>query len=147
MKFIVYGLTSSKLWNSSGTSFDNFNNFYNNNIWLADRVGEDWRTIKYGEALTIVDSLAQSMVDMGLNQSRGIMILSENSINHGLVNVAALSAGIPLSPISAAYSMMSSDYAKLKHCFDLVAPGMIYVENGIQFEKALDNLNLNNIHV
>ena len=132
---------------SVGEKFRKTCKAYHNNIWLAERVGEDWRTINYGEALAAIDSLAQSMVNMKLNQSRGVMILSENSINHGLVNVAALSAGIPLSPISVAYSMMSSDYAKLKHCFDLVAPGMIYVENGIQFEKALDNLNLNNVHV
>ena len=120
---------------------------HKDSIWLAERVGEDWKTIKYGEALPFVDSLAQSMVDMGLSQTRGVMILSGNSVNHGLINIAALSAGIPLSPISVAYSMMSSDYAKLKHCFDLVEPGMIYVEDGKLFEKALENLDLNNILV
>ena len=60
---------------SVGEKFRKTCKAYHNNIWLAERVGEDWRTITYGEALAAVDSLAQSMVDMELNQSQGIMIL------------------------------------------------------------------------
>ncbi len=57
------------------------------------------------------------------------MILSGNSVDHGLLNVAGLCSGIPVAPISVAYSLMSSDHAKLKHCFELVLPGLIYVED------------------
>ena len=120
---------------------------YKNSIWLAERNGEEWRTIKYGESLSIVDRIAQSMVDSDLNQDKGVMILSGNSINHGLINLAAMSAGIPLSPISVAYSLMSRDFAKLKHCFDLVLPGMIYLEDGCQFEEALSCLDLEGVEI
>ena len=36
--------------------------------------------------------------------------------------VLSTSLGAPATPISMAYSTMSSDFAKLKHCFDAVKP-------------------------
>ncbi len=115
------------------------------NIWLAERVDSSWKELNYETAYNYINSISQYLVNSNLNQNRGIMILSGNSVDHGLLNVAGLCSGIPVSPISVAYSLMSSDYAKLKHCFELVSPGLIYVEDGVMFEKALENLPLDNI--
>ena len=117
------------------------------NIWLAERVDSSWKELNYETAYNYINSISQYLVNSNLNQNRGIMILSGNSVDHGLLNVAGLCSGIPVSPISVAYSLMSSDYAKLKHCFELVSPGLIYVEDGVIFEKALENLPLDNISV
>tara|TARA_B100000686_G_scaffold96929_1_gene103710 strand:- start:2631 stop:4451 length:1821 start_codon:yes stop_codon:yes gene_type:complete len=116
-------------------------------IWLAERDGSNWRTISYNEANKVVDSIAQFLINSGLNQDRGLMILSGNSINHGLINIAGLCSGIPVAPISVAYSLMSSDFAKLKHCFKLVNPGLIYVEDGVLLKNALESLPLDNVKV
>ena len=117
------------------------------NIWLAERENGEWTKLSYKKALKNINSISQYIIDNGLNQKKPIMILSGNSINHGLLNVAGLFCGVPVAPISVAYSLMSSDYAKLKHCFELVDPGLIFVEDGIMFEKALENLPLDNIKV
>ena len=117
------------------------------NIWLAERDNGEWIKLSYKKALKNINSISQYIIDNGLNQKKPIMILSGNSINHGLLNVAGLFCGVPVAPISVAYSLMSSDYAKLKHCFELVDPGLIFVEDGIMFEKALENLPLDNIKV
>jgi len=117
------------------------------NIWLAEKKEELWRELTYENAYDNINSIAQYLVNINLNQNKGIMILSGNSIDHGLLTVAGLCSGIPVSPISVAYSLMSSDYAKLKHCFELVMPGLIYVEDGVMFEKALENLPINNISI
>ena len=117
------------------------------NIWLAERDNGEWTKLSYKKALKNINSISQYIIDNGLNQKKPIMILSGNSINHGLLNVAGLFCGVPVAPISVAYSLMSSDYAKLKHCFELVDPGLIFVEDGIMFEKALENLPLDNIKV
>ena len=117
------------------------------NIWLAERDNGEWTKLSYKKALKNINSISQYIIDNGLNQKKPIMILSGNSINHGLLNVAGLFCGVPVAPISIAYSLMSSDYAKLKHCFELVDPGLIFVEDGIMFEKALENLPLDNIKV
>ena len=117
------------------------------NIWLAERDNGEWTKLSYKKALKNINSISQYIIDNGLNQKKPIMILSGNSINHGLLNVAGLFCGVPVAPISVAYSLMSSDYAKLKHCFELVDPGLIFVEDGVMFERALENLPLDNIKV
>ena len=104
------------------------------NIWLAERENGEWTKLSYKKALKNINSISQYIIDNGLNQKKPIMILSGNSINHGLLNVAGLFCGVPVAPISVAYSLMSSDYAKLKHCFELVDPGLIFVEDGVMFE-------------
>src|SRR6056300_2072520 len=117
---------------------------YPKNIWLAEKNGITWREVNYETAYKYINSISQYLINMNLHQNRGIMILSGNSIDHGLLNVAGLCSGIPVSPISVAYSLMSSDYAKLKHCYELVLPGLIYIDDGIMYEKALEKLKLDN---
>ena len=41
-----------------------------------------------------------------------------------------MQARAPVAPVSPAYSMMSTDHAKLKYVFDLIKPGMVFVQNG-----------------
>jgi feruloyl-CoA synthase len=46
-------------------------------------------------------------------------------------------AGIPVAPISPAYSLMSKDFAKLKGIFELLRPGLVYVSDSQRFAPAL----------
>ena len=68
------------------------------------------------------------------------MILSGNSIEHALMTLGAYAAGVPAAPISPAYSLMSTDHAKLRHCFDKVAPRVVFAQSGPMFAKALETL-------
>jgi feruloyl-CoA synthase len=68
------------------------------------------------------------------------MILSGNSIEHALMTLGAYTAGVPAAPISPAYSLISTDHAKLKHCFDKVAPRVVFAQSGAMFGKALEVL-------
>ncbi len=122
-------------------------NLYPDTIWLGERNGKEWRTITYYEAMTKVKSISQFLMNNNLSQKKGLMVLSGNSLNHGLINMAGLCSGIPVAPISVAYSLMSGDFAKLKHCFDLVEPGLIYVEDGSIFENALKVLSLEDVTI
>src|SRR5258705_8123708 len=70
------------------------------------------------------------------------MVLSGNSIDHALLMLAAYTAGIPVAPVSVAYSLQSRDHAKLKHIADLLAPGLVYVADTGPFAKALAALDL-----
>lgn len=42
---------------------------------------------------------------------------------------------------------MSEDFGQLKYVFELVDPGLIYVENGQMFERALDALDLDGVDI
>ncbi len=109
-------------------------------LWLAERDGNgEWRKLTYGQAREEVRRIASALLTRDLSQERPIMILSGNGIDHALLGMAALYAGIPYAPISPAYSLLSSDHGKLKYIVDLLTPGMVFVDDGAPFAKALAN--------
>src|SRR4029079_11416834 len=50
-------------------------------IWLAQRGGPErqWRKVSYGEAKRTVDGLTQGLLNLGVEDSRPVAILSGNS--------------------------------------------------------------------
>jgi len=111
--------------------------------FLAERSAQgNWRRVSYGEALSSVRSLAQALLDRGVATDRPVMILSGNSIENGLLQLAAMFVGLPVSPISPAYALLSQDFGKLKFVFELVNPKLVYVDNVEPFKAALSALDL-----
>ena len=97
-----------------------------------------WRTLTYGEALARVRVLAQALLDRKLSTKRPLAILSENDIEHLLLMLAAMHVGVPCAPISPAYSLISTDFAKLRQIVALVTPGLVFAASGERFGKAIE---------
>ncbi len=112
-----------------------------------DRKTDQWVALSYGEAKAITDSLAQAFLDLGCGPDASVMILSGNSVASAMVILAAQKMGAPAAPVSVPYSLMSSDFAKLKHCFDAVKPKVIFVEQHGPFRPALAALDLAGVTV
>ena len=73
-------------------------------LFLAERdVEGDWREMTYGAARTAVDRLSQALLERGLDAARPLAILSEKSIDHALLGLAAMQVGIPGGPKYPAY--------------------------------------------
>jgi feruloyl-CoA synthase len=107
-------------------------------VFLADRGPDgEWRRLTYADALARSRAIAAWLLGQGLSPERPIVILSGNSIEHGLLALGAMLAGIPYAPVSPAYSLISSDHAKLKHIFALLTPGLVFAAEGRPFSKAL----------
>lgn len=107
-------------------------------ILIADREGEGWRKLSFAQVLDRIPPLAQALLDAGLSAERPLMILSGNEIEHFLLGMAAIWVGIPYAPISPAYSLISTDFGKLRHIAGLLTPGMIYASDGKKFAPAID---------
>ncbi|GAB5508451.1 MAG: feruloyl-CoA synthase [Rhizobiaceae bacterium] len=105
---------------------------------FADR-GPDgaWRHLSYAQASEQSRAIAQYLLDCGLSVDRPVAVLSGNSIEHALVALGAMRAGVPVAPVSPAYSLVAQDYAKLRHVFGLVTPGLVFAAEGKPFEAAL----------
>ncbi len=116
-------------------------------VWLAQRRGpaRDWLKVTYAEAKRQVDAATQALLDRGFGPDRPVMILSSNSIEFALLTMAAMQARAPLAPVSPAYSVMSQDHAKLKYVFDLIKPGLVFVQNGEIYARALAALDLSGV--
>ena len=107
-------------------------------ILISDREGAGWRSLTYSQAVERIQPLAQALLDAGLGPERPLMILSGNEIEHFLLGMAAIWVGIPYAPISPAYSLVSTDFGKLRHITGLLTPGMIYASDGERFEAAIE---------
>ncbi len=107
----------------------------------------DWRTITYEQALEFARRIGQSLLERNLSPERPIVILSGNDIEHALLALAALYVGIPHAPISPAYSLMSSDFGKLRSIINLLTPGLVFACDGTQFAKAIQTVVPDNVEV
>ncbi len=99
-----------------------------------------WRGVTYGEAKQAADSIAQWLIDQGLTARDSVMVLSGNGLDHALIMLGCYTAGVPIAPISPAYSLISTDHAKLKHCFATVKPKVVYAQDGAMFARAFETL-------
>jgi len=107
--------------------------------FVAERDGDGaWVRVSYREALARVRAIAQALIGRGLSDQRPIVILSDNGIDHALLGLAAQYAGILYAPVSPAYSLLATDFAKLRAIVDLMRPGMIYAADGERYARAID---------
>ena len=75
------------------------------------------------------------------------MILAENGIDHALMTLGAMHVGVPVVPVSTAYARLSQDFGKLRYIFDLVEPGLIYVDEADRYAKALETIGATRLEI
>lgn len=117
--------------------------------FICEREGGSgpWSHITYGQAWDQARAVAQAMLDKGMGPQTPLMILSSNSIKHGIMMLGAMLARVPVAPISVPYSLMSPGHAKLKHVFAVTQPKMIFAEQGALYQAALDDLPLDGVAI
>ena len=112
--------------------------------WMARRVHHpdgttgDWRHISFAQALASARSIAQALIDRGLGAERPVAILSENDLEHALLALGCLYAGVPYCSVSPAYSTVSTDYEKLRHVLRTITPGLVYASDARRYAKAIE---------
>ena len=104
----------------------------------AKRVhGGDWRRISYAQAVDAAKRIAQHLLDLGLSAQHPVAILSDNDLEHLLLGLGAMFAGVPFAPISPAYSTVSQDYGKLRHILGVLTPGLVFASSGSGYGRAI----------
>ncbi len=111
--------------------------------WMARRVHNtdgttgDWRHVSFAQALASARSIAQALIDRRLSAERPVAILSENDLEHGLLALGCIYAGVPYCSVSPAYSTISTDYEKLRHVLRTITPGLVYASGSRRYAKAI----------
>jgi feruloyl-CoA synthase len=106
-------------------------------VWLAERSGDGWRTLTYGEAWHAVTHLAGGLVARGLTGPRPILILAHNGIDHALLMYAAMSQGTPVAPVSPQYGLAGANLARLTHACEVLRPAAVFTEDAERFATGL----------
>lgn len=106
-------------------------------VFLGERAPGGWREVTYAEAYAQVLRLAAGLLGRGLGPRRPLMVLSDNGIDNALLQLAAMDAGVPVVPVSPAYSLVSQDLASLRHIARQVQPGLVYAADAERFARAL----------
>jgi feruloyl-CoA synthase len=96
-----------------------------------------WRRLSYAQAVHDAQRIAQALLDLGLSAERPVAILSDNDLEHLLLGLGAMFAGVPYAPISPAYSLLSQDFGKLRHILDLHTPGLVFASSGASYGRAI----------
>lgn len=97
----------------------------------------EWHRVSYAQALDAARRIGQALIDRGLSAERPVVILSDNSIDHALLALGCMYAGVPYCPASPAYSTISKDYGKLRHVINTLTPGLIWADNGERYGAAI----------
>jgi feruloyl-CoA synthase len=106
---------------------------------LAAQRGADgaWRCVSYAEMVGRARSLGQALLDRGLGVERPLVILSDNDLEHLSLMLGAMWAGIPCASISPAYSLVSTDFGRLRHILAKATPGAVYAADA-SYARAID---------
>ena len=103
--------------------------------FVVERSGEGLRRVSYAEALRAAEGIGERLASEP--PSGPILILSGNSVDHALLTFGAHLAGVPVAPVSPAYSLLSQDHGKLKRIVMKLAPGLVYAEASEPFANAI----------
>lgn len=106
--------------------------------FLASKVDGKWQKLSYKDALKKVQCLAQFLINLNFKKGETLIIFSENSVEHALMALGALYVGIPYTPISPPYSLVSTDFGKLKHCLSLMTPKVVFAQDARHYEAAIN---------
>ncbi|MBV9889539.1 MAG: feruloyl-CoA synthase [Rhizobacter sp.] len=88
-----------------------------------------WQRITYAQMLDRAQRVGQALLERDLSVDRPLVILSENDLEHLTLALGAMWVGVPFAPVSSAYSLVSGDFAKLRHIVATLTPGLVFASS------------------
>jgi feruloyl-CoA synthase len=104
-------------------------------VYLAEREGAAWRTIGFAAMFERVRRTAAGLLAAGGTSTAPIAIVAANGIEHAVVLLAGMYAGIPVSPLSTGYARADSDPARLRALLDVLRPCAAFVPDAAMAER------------
>jgi feruloyl-CoA synthase len=107
--------------------------------FLAERDNsKQWRRLTYAAAERDTAAVATWLIREGYGpDSAPVMILSENSIEHALLMLGAMRAGVTVVPVSPTYSF-GHDLGRLGYALELTQPSLVYAGDAVRYAPALE---------
>lgn len=116
-------------------------------IFLAERSGEGWREMGYGEVRDAVRAIASSLAARGMGASTPIVIMSGNSLDHALLSLGAQYAGVPTVPLAEQYSLITEAHERLVYVLNKIRPTMAFVDDAARYGAAISRPELQGVEI
>ena len=116
-------------------------------VFLAERqlgapaIPTLWQTVSYAQAYSAVRAIASALLARQLPPERPVMVISGNSIGHGLFLLAANYIGLPVLPVSPNYALVDPEATRLRWINERFAPSLVYAEDE-RYRPALQVLGI-----
>ena len=109
-------------------------------VFLAQRDATGkWCEITYAGARALARNIAQGLIDRGLSAERPVAILSGNGLEHALLGLGAMYAGVPYRlDLAGLFADRQRTSASCAAILDLLTPGLVFAIDGAQFARAID---------
>jgi feruloyl-CoA synthase len=107
-------------------------------VFLAERSGAGWRELDYRSALQMVQALGGWLIGQGFARTGPVLMLSGNSVDHGLLALAAQYVGMANVPVAEQYALIPGAHDRLSHIVQAVRPSLIHVDDPATCAAALD---------
>ena len=107
--------------------------------FLAERdASKGWRRLTYCQAARDTAAVATWLMRKGLGpDSAPVMILSENTIEHAILMLGAMRAGVAVVPVSPTYSF-GLELSRLGYAIELTLPAVVYAGDAHRYAPALE---------
>lgn len=108
-------------------------------LFLAERDDSGaWRRLSYAQVRKLVRSIAQALLDLRLMPEAPVVILSDNSVDHALLMLAAMHVGRAACTVSSAYCRLTKDFSKIKGILEALRPGLVYASDPVVYGPAIE---------
>ena len=98
--------------------------------FLMERNGSDgWNKVTWKQTLSLVNRISNNLLKIIKDTTKPVALLSENCTKMALVQLAAMQVGIPVVPISLAYSVRSKTGSLVKHILDVSDAKILIMSN------------------
>ncbi|WP_375569840.1 AMP-binding protein [Seohaeicola saemankumensis] len=109
-------------------------------LFLAQRQSADqpWTAMTYAEAWKGISAIGSALLSMGFDGSTPLAILTPNSLEHAMISFACMAVGVPVCPVSPAYSTLPETRGILQSVLKTLRPRAVFVQDGAAFSHLRD---------
>ena len=115
---------------------------------FAERTADGgWRRLSWGQTRAQVGRIAQSLLGLKLAPQAPIVVLSDNSLDHLLLMLAAMHIGRAVCTVSSAYCRLTKDYTKIHGILNTLGPALVYASDTAVYGPPLASAGLQAVAV
>lgn len=115
--------------------------------FLVERRARDWATLTYAEVAARAEAVAQAVIDRRLSADRPVAILSENGVDHALLALGCLTAGVPYASLPCGLALDPEATGEVQRMIDLLTPGLVFAADGDRFGPTIERVALDGAEV